>query len=136
MTFGIDRYVGIWRNAEGYRLEIRRFDATHAVASLFSPFGPPVSRPYYDNKLTVEMPAIYHDYDGDMEISLWKDGSGFVLQLQHEGAYDLDEARREALIPALSQYAEDTFLDSYHPLFGRLSHYTRQKAEPMRSSDG
>ena len=130
MTFGIDRFVGKWRNAEGFRLEIGRIDATHAVAALFSPFGPPVSRPYYDGRPTVEMPAIYHGYEGDMEIELWQERSGFVIQLEHENSYELDPSLREALVPALCQYAEDTFFNEHHGLFGRLSHFVREEAEP------
>ena len=60
MTYAIDRYLGAWRNAEGYRLEVNAVDATHAVASLISPFGVPISRPYYDDRPTAHrcLPAM------------------------------------------------------------------------------
>ena len=137
MSFGIDRYTGHWRDVEGYRLEIKKINEEQASASLLSPLGFPVNRPYFEGKPTVHMPAIYDDYEGTMEVQLWGGESGFVLELLHEPAYDLDESRREALVPALSRYEEDYFLDQYYDLFGRLKHYTREEtsAEPSSPFD-
>ena len=125
MVFGIERYIGLWRNAEGFQLEIKGLDEQLASASLFSPFGPPIDRPYYKGKPTVSMPATYDDYRGTMAVELWRGESGFVLELLHEAAYDLDESQRESLVPALSRYEEDSFLDQYYDLLGCQSHYTR-----------
>lgn len=125
MAFGIDRYIGLWQNAEGFQLEIRKIDEARASASLFSPLGPPIDRPFYEDKPSVDMPAKYSDYEGTMTVQLWRSKSGLVLELIHEPAYDLDEFQREALVPALSRYEEDSFLDQYFVLFGRPNHYTR-----------
>lgn len=125
MIFDIDRYIGLWRNAEGFQIEIKKIDDERASASLFSPFGRPIDRPYYENKPTVDMLATYDDYEGTMSVQLWRAKSGFALELLHEPEYELDESQREALVPALSRYEEDSFLDHYFDLFGRLDHYTR-----------
>jgi len=134
MTFGIERYIGTWQNSEGYRLEITKVDDLRASASLASPSGGPVERPYFENKLTVDMIALYDDYVGVLRVDLWRPNSGFILELVHEPAYDLDDEQSEAIVPALSQYEEDTFLDQFHNLFGRLSHFTRYHIARTRSN--
>ena len=125
MAFDIDRYIGLWRNAEGFLLEIKKIDEQRASASLYSPVGPPIDRPYLEDKPSVNMPATYDDYVGTMTVQLWREKSGFTFELLHEPAHKLDEFQREALVPTLSRYEEDSFLDQYRDLFGQLQHYTR-----------
>jgi hypothetical protein len=60
---------------------------------------------------SVRMPAHYDDYNGDFEVELWAEGSGYTLVLTHEYDYELDERRREALVPGISRYTRDHFLD-------------------------
>ena len=76
------------------------------------------------------MPARYDDYEGDLEVDLWEKGKGFSLVLTYEYGYELDELKRDALVPALSRYEDDHFLDGYYALFGSLSHYTREGSRP------
>lgn len=70
MAFDIDRYIGLWRNAEGFLLEIKKVDERRASASLYSPVGSPIDRPYFEDKPSIEMPATYDDYLGTMTVQL------------------------------------------------------------------
>jgi hypothetical protein len=58
-----------------------------------------------------------------------EEGKGFILDLTHEYDYDLDLKRREALVPALTRFERDNFLDEYYSLFGPLDHFVRRKAQ-------
>jgi hypothetical protein len=51
------------------------------------------------------------------------------LDLTHEYDYELDLEGREALVPALSRYERDRFLDECYSLFGPLDHFVRSKAQ-------
>jgi hypothetical protein len=51
------------------------------------------------------------------------------LDLTHEYNYELDPKRREALVPALTRYERDRFLDEYYSLFGPLDHFVRRTAQ-------
>jgi hypothetical protein len=79
------------------------------------------------------MVAHYDDYNGIFGVELWESGKGFLLDLTHEQTYELDEERRESLVPALMTHAEDRFLDRYSDLFGPLNHYVRTKRRTKRS---
>ncbi len=73
------------------------------------------------------MVATYRPEDGpDLLIELWEKGMGFTLHLNFEAAYILDDAERDALVPAWSRYEEDDFLDQYYRYFAPLKHYTRR----------
>jgi hypothetical protein len=69
------------------------------------------------------------DGNGIFEVDLWEEGKGFILDLTHEYDYELDSQRREALVPTLSRYERDCFLDECHSLFGPLDHFVRRKAQ-------
>lgn len=125
MLFDIDRYIGTWISESGHCLKIEKVDDLHALVSLFLDSGEPILRPYFDNSPMTKMPAIYNDYEGDLEVHLWDCEKGFSLILTHEYDYVLDKLKRESLIPALSRNEEDDFLDHYFELFGSLDHYTR-----------
>ena len=129
MKFGIDRYVGNWKNQEGYRLQIRKKDETNAWVALFSPFGPPISRPYWGGKKTVDMLATYNDYIGDFDVQLWGPGSGFCLNLNHTYSTRIDDYGKEILAQGLSRYQKDDHLDAFYALFGELNSYKREKVE-------
>jgi hypothetical protein len=79
--------------------------------------------------------AHYGDYDGFFEVELWDEGKGFILELSHEHEYELDESRREALVPAISRFERDHFLDEFYPLFGPLAHFVRRNTQTSRSSE-
>ena len=63
------------------------------------------------------------------EVHLWEEGKGFILDLTHDYNYELDPERREALVPALSRFERDHFLDQCYWLFGPLDHFVRRKAQ-------
>ncbi len=129
MKFGIDKFVGLWESEDGYRLDISKISDTLAVVSFSDPSGEPVARPYFINKPTIKMTASYDVYYGEFTIDLWEDGKGFEFVLHHERKHDLDNLKRESLIPAITRFEEDNYLDKYYKLFGNLKHFARiQKA--------
>jgi hypothetical protein len=56
-------------------------------------------------------------------------GKEFILDLTHEYNYELDSERREALVPALTRYEPDRFLDEHYSIFGPLDRFVRRKAQ-------
>ena len=78
---------------------------------------------------SVKMIARYDDYNGTFEVDLWEKGKEFILDLTHEYNYELDPERREALVPALTRYERDRFLDEHYSIFGPLDHFVRRKAQ-------
>jgi hypothetical protein len=131
MSYGISRFVGSWVSASGHRLCIRRVRRNEASVDFFDPGGSPVGRPYMQGDPSVRMVGHYEEYDGLFEVDLWEPRKGFSLHLDHEDHYELDDYRREALVPSISRYEEDRFLDEYSPLFGPLQHFVREEnAEP------
>jgi len=125
MKFGIDKFIGLWESVDGYCLDIAKTSDTSATVSFYAPSGKPVIRPYYNDKLSIKMPASYDDYYGEFRIELWEEGKGFEFDIHHEGEYDLDNFKGESLIPAITRHAEDNFLDKYYGLFGKLNHFNK-----------
>ena len=75
------------------------------------------------------MVATYRPEEGpELLVALGDAGTGFTLHLNFEAAYLLDDAARDALVPALSRYEEDDFLEQYYHSFHPLKHYTRRTA--------
>jgi hypothetical protein len=128
MESDIDKFVGHWVNSEGDRVIIRKETFNSAIVSfLLGPVAIPVARPYYGGLPSTEMQARLRDYGTTIEVNLWTRRKGFDLHLTYEYAYELDEKRREALVPALSWREEDNFLDDYRHLFGCLKHFTKSE---------
>ncbi len=130
MKLGIDKFSGIWVSEVNYKIEIIKIDNTSAVVSIYNPKGIPINRPYFDDKPTIKMPASYDDYNGDFTVDLWKNKSGFELDIIYEAEYELDQFKRESIIPAISRYEEDYYLDQYYGLFGDLKHFTKICVNP------
>lgn len=129
MKFGIDNYLGTWTSKDGFKLEIFKVDATSALVSFYSPDGSLISRPYFNNKPTTEMPASYDDYYGEFSVYLWEKELGFVLDLHLEEEYELDQFREKSLVPSLIRFEEDAFLDQYYKLFGNLKHFNETNTQ-------
>ena len=100
-----------------------------ASVDFLDPRGVPIQRPYMRGAPTVKMIAHYDDYDENFEVDLWEEGKGFILDLSHHYNYELDLKQREALVPALSRFERDRFLDECYSLFGPLDHFVRRKAQ-------
>jgi hypothetical protein len=126
MKYGIDKFIGNWVDEEGYRLEIKKVDKTKALVSLFSDLGHPISRPYWENKLTIDMPAKYDEYEGTFDIHLWEPEKSFYLNL-NELFSDVNDDNEDCLTVSITRYEEDNFLDQYYYVFGKLSHYKKTK---------
>ena len=127
--YGIARFVGSWVSASGYRLRIKKVREDQASVDFLDPRGAPVQRPYMKGAPSMKMIAHYDEYNGIFEVDLWEEGKGFILDLTHEYDYELDLERREALVPALSRYERDRFLDECYSLFGPLDHFVRGKEQ-------
>jgi hypothetical protein len=74
----------------------------------------------------------YDDYIGTFEMDLWEKGKELILDLTHEYNYELDPEQREALVPALTRYERDHFLDEHYSIFGLLDRFVRRKAQNQR----
>ncbi len=125
MKFGIDKFIGIWKSEDGYRLEISKIADDLASASLYDPSDEPVIRPYYENKPALQMPASYDEYHGEFVIELWKHGKGFNLDLTYLDDFVLKKQKIEELVPAISRYEKDHFLDKYYKIFGNLKNFQK-----------
>lgn len=127
----IDNYIGEREDERGNRLSIKKVDDQTALVSFFAaPGRRPIRRPWCDEKPSVDMVAKYWPEEGpELVVDLWEKRRGFTLHLNFEAAYILDDAKRDALVPALSRYEEDDFLDRYYHLFEPLEHYTKAAAE-------
>ena len=62
-------------------------------------------------------------------VELWEDGKGFQLDLNFEPGYILDELQRDSIVPGLSRYEKDVFLDEYYHFFEPLKHYIKKDSE-------
>lgn len=127
--YGIARFVGSWVSASRYRLRIKKVLKDQASVDFLDPRGVPIQRPYMRGAPTVKMIAHYDDYNENFEVDLWEEGKGFILDLTHHDNYELDLEGREALVPALSRFERDRFLDERYSLFGPLDHFVRRKAQ-------
>ncbi|HZA54238.1 MAG TPA: hypothetical protein VE616_08315 [Candidatus Udaeobacter sp.] len=123
----IDNYIGEWNDESGNRLSIKKVDETTALVSFFAaPDGQPIYRPWCEEEPTVNMNAKYNPQEGaGLEVDLWGTRRGFTLHLSFEAQYELDQNKQDALVPGLSRYTEDDFLDQYYYLFEPLRHYIR-----------
>ena len=110
----------------GHRLVIEKVSSAQARVDFLDPTGNPVRRTFMDDAPAVEMLANYDDYNGIFGVELWERGKNFVLDLTHEQAYDLDEQRRESLVPGLITNEGDRYLQRYFELFP-LRHFVRAK---------
>jgi len=134
IRYGISQFVGSWVAASGYRLQIRRVRDDQASVDLLDCSRNPVSRPYMGGALSVKMIAHYRDYEGEFEVELWKRGKGFILHLDCD--YESCARGGEAMVPSISRFEQDQFLDEFYPLFGPLDRFVREvNAEPGASGN-
>ena len=87
--------------------------------------GEPVKRPYFNNQLTIDMPAELDFYETSVEVELWKKGKGFYLCLK-DNEY---RQRAEELGVGISRNADEDhkFLEDFYHLFEPLDSYKRIK---------
>jgi hypothetical protein len=75
------------------------------------------------------MVARYRPENGpELVIELGEEGMGFTLHLNFAAACLFNDAERDTLVPALSRYEEDDFLEQYYWYFEPLKHYTTRIA--------
>ena len=129
---GIEQFVGSWVSESGYRVHIRKVRRDQAFVDFLDPRDGPIVRTYMGGAPSMQMIAHYDDYNEDFRVDLWEEGKGFILHLDHEYDYLLDSQQREALVPAISRYERDRFLDRYYSLFGPLDHFVRREAQNKR----
>jgi hypothetical protein len=132
MINDIDKFIGEWENETGNLLMIKKKNNRIAFVTLYKgPNFKPVLRPYCGNSLTTNMISYLEDYGSTLVVDLWKKGKGFTLDLTYEYCYDLDKDKRDSLVPALSRYEKDKFLEKYYSLFEPLDHYTRKDGKNL-----
>ena len=127
MEDDISKFIGEWENESGNVLVIQRKIALSGSVSFFKgPKSEPVLRPYCGNSPSLEMDSYLTEYGDSLQVELWEKERGFRLDLTYEYAYELDKDWRDSLVPALSRYEKDAFLDQYYHLFEPLEHYTKR----------
>ena len=133
----INHYIGEWENEAGNRLKIKKVDDETALVSFFSPPDhQPVFRQWYDEKPSIDMIAKYRPDEGPgLVVELWEEGKGFELDLTFEFGYMLDIQHRASLVPGISRFEEDDFLDEYYHYFEPLEHYLKTDAKPPAEVD-
>lgn len=113
-------YVGIWSNDIGNEIIIQSKDKKSLKVSFISYVdNKPINRQYSDGSYSIEMHAELDYYKTSLEVELWEKGKGFQLSLMP------DTMNERELVPGISRYTSDKFLDKYYYLFGPLTRYTR-----------
>jgi hypothetical protein len=136
MKSDIDKFEGTWLDEYGFRLIILKETNRKAIVSILSGSDErPIIRPYYNNLPSLNMNAILCDYGSSIEVDLWKSGKGFNLVLTYEYNYMLDNNKLDSLVPAITRYKEDSFLEQYYKIFGSLKHFNKINAEPAHEVD-
>jgi hypothetical protein len=75
------------------------------------------------------MAAHYDDHYGTFEVEFGEERKGFILDFSREYDYELQPERHEAVVPSLSRYERDRFLDECYSSFGPLDHFVRGKEQ-------
>lgn len=122
----MERFKGIWQNKEGNRLIIEKKSEIEAIVTFISgKTDEPIKRPYFDNQLTIDMPAKLDFYETSVEVELWKKGKGFYLCLT-DNKY---RQKAEELGVGISRNADEEhkFLEDYYHLFEPLDSFKRIK---------
>lgn len=118
-------YVGIWRNDIGSEIVIQPKDEKSLKVSFISYVdNQPISRQYSDGSYSIEMHAELDYYKTSLEVELWEMGKGFQLNLMP------DPLNEKELVPGISRYSNDKFLDKYYYLFEPLTRYIRTRKTP------
>ena len=133
----INHYIGEWENEAGNRLKIKKVDDETALVSFFSPPDhQPVFRQWYDEKPSIDMIAKYRPAESpELVVELWEEGKGFELHLNFEIGNMLDIQHRDSLVPGISRFEEDDFLDEYYHYFEPLKHYLKTGAKSPAETD-
>lgn len=129
MTSYIKIYEGHWKNESGMQIHTLIESETTARVSLFiNETLEPMTRPWFDNKVAVNLEAYYLPSESpELVIELWEAGSGFCFHLLHENNLVANGKYQDALIPSISRYEEDTFLDKYYSNFGPLHSFVKSE---------
>lgn len=135
---GIAQFVGSWVSESGYRLHIAKVRKDQASVDFLDPRGAPVNRIYMRDAPSLKMIAHYDEHYENFEVDLWEEGKGFILHLDYQYDYALDLVQRETLVPAISRYERDHFLDAFYPLFlfGPLDHFVRRRSTNAKTIGG
>ena len=99
---GIKRFPGLWTNEAGHVLFIEIVPDTENLYVSFSPSkqSPPVSRIFFDDKPSVQMPGIWREDLGEVVVDLGKEGHEPWLHLAPE--YSDFYFEGPCLVPSIS----------------------------------
>lgn len=127
----IDNYNGEWVNGAGILIVIKKIDYESVFVFFFSPPDfLPIYQTWCGEKRTIDMLAKYSSEQGPGLVDeLWEVGNGYQLHLSFEPGYILDEFQCDSIVPALSRYEKDDFLNEYYHFFEPLKHYFKKDSE-------
>ena len=128
MSSYINHYVGEWEDERGNWLRIRKVtDRTCWVSFLCAGDHQPLQRPWCAAKPATDMVGEYWpEYGLELLVELWEADKGFTLHLGFEAANIVRDGEGDILIPSLSRFEGDHFLDQYYAYFEPLTPYERR----------
>ena len=123
----INNYEGHWQNEDGCHIYISIINETTAHVSFYTgEKRQPVYRPWFKNKPTFDMTGHYNPIESpELVVDLADPDSGFCLNLLYEDYLAINGIVQAALVPSISRYEEDAFLDQYYVMLGSLNTYTK-----------
>lgn len=126
------RFIGNWRNEAGNEVRIKEKDAkTVSVTFISGETNQPIKRPFFGNKLSVDMDAELDYYETSIEVELGEKGRGFYLCL----SYDDYSGGEIELSPAISRNMEDKEAERHSDLFDPLDRYIKIKEKKKAGSN-
>ena len=75
----IDRYIGLWENKAGNRLDIEKDENDLVVVSFYTKGNTFVERPFAEGSPSLRMAASYNDTECMLEVELWEKGKGYNI---------------------------------------------------------
>ncbi|MDP3929253.1 MAG: hypothetical protein Q8R57_09545 [Bacteroidota bacterium] len=122
----LEDFIGKWINKAGNILEIKsKSKRSLSVNFISGKTNQPVTREYYENKLSINLTASLDFYETGIEVELWKRGMGFHMCLHRDQVFFNSGDYEFYLAPGLSEYEGGTLLQNYGNLFFPLDYYKK-----------
>ena len=127
----IFEFIGTWENETGNVLEITTFKNKSLKVNFISgKTSRTVTRPYFENKKSINMHATLDFYESSLQVELGKKGTGFQLILLYDLIYFKNGASEYCLAPGLSQYESSNLAEQFGYLFDPLEYYKKTENCP------
>jgi hypothetical protein len=120
----IYNYCGQWKDSEGNILLIEPMNERHVyVTYIRAGENAPLLRPWLGNTPATNMIGSYNPELGpSLDIELSKQGDGFCLSLD----FHFQVGNYNKILSSICRNEEDSHLDKYYYLFGKLGSYFKQ----------